>query len=180
MEHYLRDKWTFWFILFNHQKQKSSQYQIEEIHTVETVESFLQLFNSLPKITEIKNVNNKRVSLGLFMQNNIGVNIKPLWEDPENSNGGSFNFLVTKSAAPEIWKNLLLSIIGGSLQINSDDNDCILGVTIGPKTEGKFGIEIWNRNKDTKFVNVFKESIIGINGINGTVQPKDIYYKPHK
>ncbi|OHT00945.1 hypothetical protein TRFO_32200 [Tritrichomonas foetus] len=179
MEHLLQNKWTFWFILFNHQNQKNSQYQIEEISSVDTVESFLQLFHSLPKIDDIKNVNNKRVSIGLFTQNEKGENIKPAWEDPANSNGGSFNFLINQNISNEAWHNLLLSIIGGTLQEPFGKNDKILGITIGPKKDDQYGIEIWNQNRNTTLVNKIKEYICTIEGLSGVIKPTDISYKAH-
>ncbi|KAK8848211.1 hypothetical protein M9Y10_019267 [Tritrichomonas musculus] len=179
MDHPLSQKWTFWFILFNHQR-KMSQYQIEEIATFDTVESFLDLNNSLPKIDEIKNVNNKRASIGVFTQTEEGVNIKPMWEDPANSNGGSFNFLVPDKIVNNVWHSLLFLIIGGSFQSKLEDNDKILGITIGPKKDDQYGIEIWNLNKNTRRVNQVKDFIKSIDGLRDTLKDGDIFYKAHK
>lgn len=180
MDHVLPKKWTFWFVLFNHQSNKMSQYQIEEIASFDTFESFLDLYNSLPKINEVKNVNNKRASIGVFTQTEEGVNIKPMWEDPANANGGSFNFLVPDKIVNDVWHSLLLLVIGGTFQSKLDKDDQILGITIGPKKDDKYGIEIWNLNKNTNKVNEIKAFLKSIHSLKDSLKNTDIFYKAHK
>jgi hypothetical protein len=88
---YLSDQWKFWLILFS-RGNSQQQYVIEEVVTVTTLDNFFQFCQSLPHPDELKSVNQKRPSLGLFRQD-----IKPAREDRRNAHGGSFSFRLPRS-----------------------------------------------------------------------------------
>lgn len=52
-----------------------------------------------------------RDSLHLFKKN-----VKPIWEDPRNVNGGCWSFRVGKGVSLEFWKEVLMMGIGETLQ----------------------------------------------------------------
>lgn len=140
--------WKFWLVLVSSQ-QNSRQYQIEEIFTFKTLDYFFHYFQSLPKLSELRNVNNKNISLALFKEQ-----IKPAWEDPENQDGGYFSFSVSiyekREVIDDIWFNMLLKIIGNSLQAEFKDSVLINGIYMKLRpNNNSYDMQIWVKNKPT-------------------------------
>ena len=149
----LPDTWKFWVILNGYQNNKKI-YQIEEIFAFNTVESFWSYNAAIPKISEFKNVNGKKVSLALFRGD-----IKPAWEDPENENGASYNINVPQQSIDEFWETLMLYVIGGQLQkeiFNGKPELCGLFVRAG--IGGNFNVEIWTKS-NTDYTQIIMDYI---------------------
>jgi hypothetical protein len=142
----LRREWTFWVICTCAGGQ--NQYQIEEIRRVASVDNFYQCFTALPKISSLKKVNNKRVSIALFEER-----IQPAWEDKDNANGGSYSLVVPGEHVDEVWFDLLLCAIGGDLQNQFGDKNKVTGLVAFPgnaKIQPQaYGIEVWLKNVET-------------------------------
>jgi hypothetical protein len=68
-------------------------------------------------------------------------NIYPVWEDPENREGGSLSFKIPCQNVKEEWDNVLLYCITEALTMN---NDNINGISISPKKEFNI-LKIWLR-----------------------------------
>ena len=62
-------------------------------------------------------------------------NIQPMWEDEKNRNGGCFSYKVNNSDVPTVWKNLLYSLCGNTLMVNTKHMNLVNGITISPKKE---------------------------------------------
>jgi translation initiation factor 4E len=138
MQNLLETEWQFWLVLFMPGAGGKHQYQIEEIIRVSTVQNFWQYYTALPAISELRQVNHKHVSIALFRGQ-----IKPAWEDENNAHGGTFFFMVPRDVVDELWKDLLLSAIGGTLHDHLTAGNLINGLVVSPKQEGFYGIEIW-------------------------------------
>jgi len=59
--------------------------------------------------------------------------ITPMWEDPQNRNGGCFSYKVINKQVVEVWKSLVYALCGESLATNPKYNGVINGITISPK-----------------------------------------------
>lgn len=179
---YFKREWTFWLIIYDKQQE---QYQIEEICSANTVSNFYSFYKELPRISELKNTDCKKISIALF----AGY-IRPAWEDENNQNGGAYCFLVdndTKHATQgdaqivdEIWLDLMLMAVGGDLNKiiqdgDSNDNE-VCGIVVGPKGNKNniYGIDIWVK-KDGENKNV-KGKIIEKLNINKDIK---FIYKKH-
>jgi len=71
--------------------------------------------------------------------------INPMWEDPQNRQGGCFSFKVPNKTVHNVWKQLSYILVGETLT-----NDCRLlklinGITISPKKAFCI-IKIWLKN----------------------------------
>lgn len=174
------DIWKFWLILVSSQ-QSSRQYQIEEIFSFRISDYFFHYYHALPKLSELKNVNNKNISLALFKDQ-----IKPAWEDPKNQGGGYYSFTISlndkgeeekkdddekkadtnkelddlKKPIDKIWFFMLLRIIGNSLQEEFKDRVSINGIYMKLKPNNNaYDMQIWvgpslrEPNTDTDFIN---------------------------
>ena len=73
----------------------------------------------------------------LFLMKN---NIKPLWEDNENINGGSFSYKLSNKIVISIWKELSFLLIGETLIKNNSNQ--VNGITISQKKNFCI-IKIW-------------------------------------
>ena len=72
-------------------------------------------------------------------------NIKPVWEDPSNRNGGCFSYKVINKNVYDVWKELSYVLIGESISDNNEFISAITGITISPKKNFCI-IKIWMSN----------------------------------
>ncbi|KAI8388875.1 translation initiation factor eIF 4e-like domain-containing protein, partial [Radiomyces spectabilis] len=59
--------------------------------------------------------------------------IKPIWEDPHNEYGGSYNFKIPKSHSPIAWRDLLVLLIGEKVEGWLEDTVC--GVSVSSRQQ---------------------------------------------
>jgi hypothetical protein len=71
--------------------------------------------------------------------------IAPLWEDPQNRNGGCFSYKVLNKHVCQVWKDLTYALVGNSISNNNDFLRAITGITISPKKNFCI-IKIWITN----------------------------------
>eukprot|EP01095_Lingulamoeba_sp_RSL-Kostka_P006177 TRINITY_DN1918_c0_g1_i2.p1 TRINITY_DN1918_c0_g1~~TRINITY_DN1918_c0_g1_i2.p1 ORF type:complete len:316 (+),score=78.40 TRINITY_DN1918_c0_g1_i2:56-1003(+) len=103
----LHNKWTFWFNKrYNNSSTKNNfPSNLQEIGTMSTIEDFWCFFNHL--------LPPSRLSLNTsyyFFKNGI----KPMWEDPENLNGGKWVFSL-RNNFDKIWEDILIYLIGETI-----------------------------------------------------------------
>ena len=98
--------------------------------------------------------------------------IKPMWEDDHNSNGGKWIMRLKKGYVSLFWEQLILAFIGQKLDELGDVN----GIIVSCK-ETYDTISIWNRRADNKeSIERVKETIKTVLSVPKTVE---IEYKQH-
>ncbi|PSK43052.1 Eukaryotic translation initiation factor 4E type 3-A [Elsinoe australis] len=110
--------------------------------------------------------------------------VKPVWEDPRNTKGGSWTFRVPKDKAPEFWKEVCMMAIGEQLQAAVESKritfrDDICGVSLSVRFNSIL-VQIWNRDAEHKEgVDKILETVL--EGLPGELKPRDgsYYYKKH-
>ena len=70
--------------------------------------------------------------------------VKPIWEDSNNIQGGCFSYKVTNKSVSNVWKDLCCHMLGDNLA-EETHQDNIMGLTISPKTHFCI-IKIWMTN----------------------------------
>ena len=65
----------------------------------------------------------------LFIMKN---NIKPIWEDKPNSNGGCWSFKINHSIVLNVFEKLFINFVGKNI-LKSYDNDDINGISLCKK-----------------------------------------------
>jgi hypothetical protein len=95
-------------------------------------------------------------------------NFLPLWESPENINGGSWSFMVSKEHMEKTFYLLSSSILGNQLTLDVENMNYINGLSVTPKSNS-FIIKIWC----SKYIEDFDNSFL--KGIH-----QSMIFKPHK
>lgn len=155
-EHKLNSKWVLWY-----HNPNDSNWDMKSYHKVMeliSVENFWDMFTIL-KTSHFQN--------GMFflMKNQV----KPMWEDVHNVDGGCWSFRVSKKEVPKTWQELVLSALGEIL-INNKYAKTINGISISPKRSFSI-IKIWNDN-----VKINEGSLLNkVPGLN----MDELMYKPH-
>lgn len=166
----LRHEWVFW-----HERNKPDatedqwEDQLKQIAQISTVQSFWQVFNNTPFATLPL-----RDSLHLFKKN-----VKPVWEDARNKNGGAWTFRITKSNSNEVWKEILMMAIGESLQEVVEKGDDICGVSFSVRFNSHL-IMVWNRDgNNQKSIDAILKRTLDSLPSELRPPPQNYYYKKH-
>jgi hypothetical protein len=154
----LQDSWNLYAHLPHDTNWMLDSYK--NILRFNTIEESIALFETLPD-SMVKNCM-------LFLMKN---DIKPIWEDPLNRNGGCFSFKVSNKDVVKAWKYLCYSIIGRTISKNKTLLNGVNGATISPKKNFCI-IKIWV--KDCNTINT--KFIQAVPGLDKT----GVIFKKHK
>jgi len=130
--HTLSKKWTLWAHLPHNTDWSLKSYI--PISTFSTVEETLAVTETLPAVL-VENCM-------LFL---MCHDVKPIWEDPKNRNGGCFSYKVANKSVYKVWKDLAYVIVGGSISKQIGFVNGVTGITISPKKNFCI-IKIWMSN----------------------------------
>jgi len=135
--HKLEYTWVLWFD--SHQKSQTQNtygQSRRKVYTFNTVEDFWRLYNNIKLPSEFP----PGTDYLLFKEG-----IDPEWEDPSNSNGGSWTLNSDKSRnLPDVdtlWMNASMAIVGE--QFEESDEICGLFCSIRMH---RFRMQMWTRN----------------------------------
>lgn len=134
MLHKLKNTWTLYLHLPNEIDWSISSYK--KILTIQYVEELIELY---------KVITNKMIISCMFFL--MKDNIKPMWEDPANCNGGAFSYKINHRISYSTWRTITYLAIGE--QLDNTNKNIITGITISPKKNFSI-IKIWvNTDKYT-------------------------------
>lgn len=114
------DEWVL-YAHYSHVKDWSLSSYIR-IHNINTLEDMVCL--------------NKYITSDLITNCMLFImrqDIKPIWEDKENKNGGCFSYKIDNSSAESIWKRLSYFLISENISTDLDFMSKVNGITISPK-----------------------------------------------
>lgn len=147
MVHPLQTAWTFYFKDSSQQSDTQDSSYEDSIHRIgkfDTCEGFWRYFSHLTKPDKL----NPTISLQMFRED-----IKALWEDPVNRNGGSFLLKFShksRNRTSQCWEKLLLNMIGE--QLPSD----ITGAVVSSKQNAGL-VYVWHQTARDE---ALKENIV--------------------
>jgi hypothetical protein len=121
------NEWNLWY---HHEKDNWSISGYRKLYTIRNISDFWSLYNNWNKIGGI---NYKH----LFLMKN---DIKPLWEDPENINGGCWSYKINDYMINEVWEFLSIYLVTDNI-IKNKDNIC--GISICNKKNNNAVVKIW-------------------------------------
>lgn len=164
----LENTWSFWHDKYIGPAQSVEEYEasLHKLCTFTTIQDFWKNFNNLPAVDKLK----VKSSFHLMK-----AGIRPIWEDPENANGGFWAMRVRREDTEHTWKELVLAAIGeqfGPVLSNEDD---ICGVTVSLRQYDNI-IEVWNANASANVNAVLAR----IKSIVPNVEFRNPFYKAHR
>ncbi len=153
----LSQKYAFWFriseeILKNKipkQNLDSSEYesQVKKIAEFDTIEDFWAIFQHLKKPDNC----NPGIEFQMFKEN-----IKPMWEDEFNKNGGKLSLKLNKGYTTIIWEELILGIIGNILP--KEISEGINGIVFSSKKESNI-LQIWFKDYNKNYTGELEQCV---------------------
>jgi hypothetical protein len=155
--HLLSDKWTFWAHLPDDIDWSVNSYK--KIYDIKTCEETIAILETIPEIM-VKNCM-------LFLMRD---GIKPIWEDPQNRNGGCFSYKIQNKIVYEVWKDLCYVLVGNNISNRNEVVSNIRGITISPKKNFCI-IKIWFQTCE------FQNPAVITCNINGIVSQGCIFKK---
>jgi len=126
----LNDSWVLWY-----HDPNDVNWEISSYKSVATISSIADFWNTYD-----------------FLENNIIENsmlfimregINPLWEDPQNLDGGCWSFKIGKGKIKQYWTELSIFLLGEHI---TKREKLINGLSISPKKTFCI-IKIWNSDK---------------------------------
>jgi len=156
--HKLSNNWTLWAHL-PHNTDWTLQSYIP-ISTFTNVEETIGVTETLPPVL-VENCM-------LFM---MKEGVKPIWEDPNNRNGGSFSYKVSNKNVCKVWKDLTYVVVGGTISKQNSFVNCVTGITISPKKSFCI-IKIWMADCNNQNPGIVTADIKGLT-------PQGCLFKKH-
>jgi len=132
-QHELHGKWNLYYHLPNDKSWDLSSYK-PIMENIDTVEKLIALNEGLPE--------NAVKHCMLFVMRS---GITPMWEDPENRNGGCFSFKVANKQVHAVWKTLFYALCGETLCTDQKYCSFFNGITISPKKNFCI-VKVWLSN----------------------------------
>ena len=152
----LENKFSFLYRIDDntkHQAQKQIlakekyEVQVKKIAEFDTIEDFWAIFQHLRKPDGF------RPGIEYFM---FKEQIKPLWEDENNKNGGRFTIKLKRGYTTIIWEEMIFALIGGILP--KEIKDEINGIVVTSKKEFNT-LQIWFKTFDSKIVSEIEKTL---------------------
>lgn len=161
--HPLTSSWTLWYVKPPTAAKEDWKDLLTKVVTVTSVEEFWGTYNNLPKVSELP----QRSDYALFK-----TGVRPEWEDSQNASGGKWVYQFKDHKAPidDIWLNVLLGVIGGTMDTTQDpdvsiNEQEINGVFVNVRKAG-IRFNIWTKSKNLdklKPIGLRFKSLISIN-----------------
>ena len=131
-KHKLKRSWTYWYL--NDNRMVKWEDRLKKINTFTSVEDFWALYNNIKLPSQLNNT----CDYNVFKEG-----IEPMWEVPQNANGGRWLINIEKSRAGDvmdiIWLEILIAMIGEQF---GDDQDLICGLVANIRAKGS-KISVW-------------------------------------
>jgi hypothetical protein len=142
-EYKLSSKWGFYIHLQNTTDWSfTSYYKIMDILTA---------YDAIHMIQEVPFEMIKKTILFVMRDN-----IKPMWEDESNREGGGFSFRVYNKHVEKVWKTLFYRLMGDTLTTHPEISENIMGISLSPKKSFCI-LKIWMKNCNHLNHNVFAD-----------------------
>jgi hypothetical protein len=150
--------WVLWY----HDPEEQS-YELDKyirICRIDTAQEFWSLVDSISK---------EAWESGMFFF--LKLNYRPIWEVPENKNGGSWSKKIRKTISHETFIHMMVHCMADEMLTKRKET--LVGLTISPKGEDSI-VCVWNTDSDlsdNKHLNTT---------ISNFQITDDVRYRPHR
>lgn len=146
--HPLNGEWCLWgHMPHNTDWSITSYINISSFNTVE---------NTIAVTETLGDVLVKNCMLFVMKQN-----IAPVWEDPQNRNGGFFSYKISNKIVYDVWKKLTYALVGETICIDHDHFRHVSGISVSPKKDFCI-IKIWMSSPSHQNPKMFITDIKGL------------------
>ncbi|CAD2215445.1 translation initiation factor 4E [Angomonas deanei] len=150
--HQLDRNWTLWYDSPSTYNAEDWEKSLVPVITVHSVEEFFAMLRYMKPLHALRT----SAQYHFFQEG-----VKPMWEDEANKKGGKIWMNVeinkndatdanssTKTELDKLWENVLMSLIGESLEEEGEENESqIMGVVISKKKYYN-RVAVWVRDAD--------------------------------
>lgn len=148
----LSESYTFYFRVLEQKYSKDMkpdeyENQVKKLADFSTIEEFWEIFQHIRKPDSCRT----GIELHLFKSN-----IKPMWEDPYNKQGGKISVKLKKGYSTIIWEEMILALIGNILP--NPLHDIVNGLVISIKKETNV-LQVWFRDYSPNKSNDLEQAI---------------------
>ncbi|KAL0143471.1 translation initiation factor eIF 4e-like domain-containing protein [Mucor lusitanicus] len=162
----LENEWTFWYDKFV-PNLPATDYEanLQVISSAKTLQKFWAIHNNIDGPDKLG-----FRSTFHFMKKGI----KPIWEDPHNEYGGSYNFKINKQHTVLAWRDILVLLIGENMDWIKNT---VYGVSVSCRQHVD-NYQIWTAHSNSKINDTLVKSTL-----TELLYPADIqsfYFKMHK
>jgi len=132
-QHPLRWEWTLWY-MHRSPGQKITDYEaaIKSIASFATVEQFWNVYGHIRHPDQLTNVSD----FHLFKKD-----VRPVWEDSENRQGGKWMIRLKKGLASRYWEQLLVAILSEQFDVGEEVCGAVLSLRHSEDI-----ISLWNKS----------------------------------
>ncbi|CAL2037661.1 hypothetical protein CAEBREN_06394 [Caenorhabditis brenneri] len=131
----LKRNWTWWYL--NDERNKSWEDRLKKVYTFNTVPEFWALYDAIRPPSGL----NPMCDYNVFRDG-----IQPMWEVPENANGGRWLIVIDRSKTPEmvdmVWLEILMALVGEQF---GQDMEAICGLVCNVRGKGS-KISVWTKD----------------------------------
>ncbi|KAI9089427.1 translation initiation factor eIF 4e-like domain-containing protein [Phlyctochytrium arcticum] len=134
-KHPLQNRWTIWF---DNPAKRTNLHNwsnnLKNLITVDAVEDFWGVYNNVVKASSLAHGSNYHI---------FKEGIQPMWEDPQNANGGKWVIQVPKSKRGDLdqmWLHSILAVIGETFP----DSDEICGIVVSSRKSAD-RLSLWTK-----------------------------------
>lgn len=145
------------------------QENLKKVYTVQSVETFWQVFNNVPAPSCLS----CRYSFHLMRGDGTR---QPTWEDPLNASGGHWKLKCHKQYTNIVWQELLLAAVGEQFSTSTRHDDMVTGVSVSIREKDDH-FQIWNANADRHHEAAVIERV---RNLLPRIKFHTIFYKEHK
>lgn len=121
--------------------------QVKQISSFKSLEEFWSIFQ------HIRKPDTCRSGTELFL---FARDIKPLWEDPNNTNGGKVSIRLRKNFSSIVWEEIIFAFIGEIFPENIKDE--ITGLVISIRKECNV-LQIWFKNYSIEKASILEQTV---------------------
>ncbi|CAH6420892.1 Translation initiation factor eIF-4E [uncultured virus] len=127
----------------------------KEVCTITTVNDLMYILELLGIKNESKLrmdfVPNERINLDAHDYIIMRKGIEPIWEDPKNSNGGTFTIKMDHARGYDVWSHFVMCMLGETLTENMDS---INGITVSYISDA-YNFNSMANNKSYTYIKVW-------------------------
>jgi hypothetical protein len=146
--HQLNSEWCLWAHMPHNTDWSVNSYI--NISTFKTAEDAIAITETLTDVL-VKNCM-------LFV---MKKNIAPVWEDPQNRNGGFFSYKISNKIVYEVWKKLTYALVGETVCPEYSHFRLVSGISVSPKKDFCI-IKIWMSSPTHQNPKMFLSDIKGL------------------